>query len=252
AVPLCLAALPDSTGVPAGVLVGDGAGGLHRYALGDAGFVRPGVSVGEQRGAVLAVAVSPDGAYAFVATDTWAVVVWDLSTGKRAHILTGHRASVLALALMPNGAALLSADEKGDLRLWDLSTGTGRSAASFDGAVETLAVTPDGEQVAVGLENGRTIRLALPEATPLGEWDGHNGWVAGIVFLPGSAALLSAGGDGAVCVRRVPEGEVIVRQEFGVAFSRLVSAENGVLALGDEEGGVRVVKIDGGDIADGF
>ena len=242
AIPLCVAALPDGADGLAGVLVGDGAGRLQRYAWGETGFVRPGVLLGALRGAVLALAISPDGAYAAAATDTWAVVVWDLGTGKRRHILAGHRAAVLALAFLPGGAALLSADEQGELRLWDLSTATGRRVASFAGAVETLAVRPDGEQVAVGLESGRTHLLSLPAPAFLGEWDGHNGWVAGVVFSTNGTRLLSAAGDGTVCVRRVPEGEVIVRQEFGVAFSRLVSAQNGVVALGDEAGGVRVLE----------
>jgi WD40 repeat protein len=235
---LCLAALPGG-----GVLVGDSAGGLRQYALADSGrFVRPGVPLGEQRGALLAVAVSSDGSLAAVGTDTWAVVVWDLGTGQRRHVLAGHRGAVLALTFLPDGTGLLSADENWVIRRWDVSTGVGAPLGTpFDAAVETLAVAADGRQVVAGLESGRIVCLALPEGEVIAEWRGHDEWVAGVALFSAGDLLLSAGGDGAVCLWRGTDGEVLLRHEFGVPFSRLASAGEGVLALGDEEGGIVVL-----------
>ena len=128
------------------------------------------------------------------------------------------------------------------IRLWDVSTGVGaRLGAALGEAVESLTVTADGRQVVVGLESGRLVCFALPEAKIIGEWNGHSAWVAGTAFLPDGHTLLSAGGDGAICFWRGVDGEVLLRQEFDVAFSRMALGGEGWLAVGDEDGGVRLL-----------
>ncbi|MGB5051921.1 MAG: hypothetical protein WBO46_23440, partial [Caldilineaceae bacterium] len=69
----------------------------------------------------------------------------------------------------------------------------------------------------------------------------HQAWVAGAAFTPDGQYLLSAGGDGAVCGWRGTDGDAGLRQELDAAFSRMAASADGWLAVGDEDGSVRML-----------
>lgn len=68
------------------------------------------------------------------------VQVWEMATGKRRFLLSGHEANVNALAFTGDGRWLVSGSNDGSIRYWDLRTGS---------LVATSAAAPDGRWVII-------------------------------------------------------------------------------------------------------
>jgi WD40 repeat protein len=74
-------------------------------------------------GAVLSVAVSPDGRRGLSSGEDGSLCLWDVATGKVARRLVGHRGQVLRVGFTADGQHAFSLDNNWDLRRWDLETG---------------------------------------------------------------------------------------------------------------------------------
>jgi WD40 repeat protein len=99
---------------------------------------------------VRAVAVSPDGNWLASGSDDRTVRLWDLHTGAERHVLVGHTAAVTTLAFSPDGKTLASAtsDERdGTIKFWNVATGKPAGAWEGLGMVPALSYSPDGKQV---------------------------------------------------------------------------------------------------------
>jgi WD40 repeat protein/serine/threonine protein kinase len=108
------------------------------------------------RGAVYAVAVSPDGKT--VATGSWdqTVRLWDLETGRVRATCRGHSDWVERLGFSADGRALLSASSRGhEVKVWDVDTAAERfSAALPEDSGSDVKIAPDGKILAVAGARG--------------------------------------------------------------------------------------------------
>ena len=73
--------------------------------------------------AVLALCYSPDGRLLATAGAARNIKPWDVSTGKRLNVLTGHADAITFLAFSPDGKLLASACYDRTIRLWDVVAG---------------------------------------------------------------------------------------------------------------------------------
>jgi WD40 repeat protein len=128
------------------------------------------------------VAWAPDGKLIASGGQDRAVRLWDASTGALVRTLGGHARTITALSFSRDGKRLASAsggitrrfpamspnplklpsDEKGevpDVKVWDVATGKELRSFSFAGKGPGMALSPDGETVAVTFgAAGATIR----------------------------------------------------------------------------------------------
>jgi WD40 repeat protein len=72
-------------------------------------------------GAVLAVALSPDGSLLATGSSDRTVRLWRASTGRLLAVLGGHEDRISALAFRPDGLQLASASHDDTARLWTLA-----------------------------------------------------------------------------------------------------------------------------------
>jgi WD40 repeat protein len=93
--------------------------------------------------AVEAVAFSPDGHTALVATQG-TLKHWDILTGQLIQALQGHTNKVTSVAFSQTGNLAVSGDQDGNLKLWNILSG--QSTPSFQvrtSSIEAVAFSPD-------------------------------------------------------------------------------------------------------------
>ena len=148
------------------------------------------------RGAVTAVAFSPDDRLLASGSADKTVKLWDVATGREVRALRGHVARVTAVAFSPDGRRLATASADQTVRLWDATTGEQLlRLEDHRGPVMCVAFSPDGRQLASGGEDGVVrVRDADTGRTSL-EFKRHGAPVTALAFSPDAKWLASAGRD---------------------------------------------------------
>src|SRR5260370_19962574 len=125
------------------------------------------------RGGILATGgrapLTPDnngaGAPVILWDTTKTIKVGDLETFQPLRALRGHTRAIRQLAFLPpDGQRLVSAGEDGTLRIWDVARGVEldrlpTQPPNAPTALSALAVSPDGQTIVAGFENGDLFRL---------------------------------------------------------------------------------------------
>jgi WD40 repeat protein len=156
----------------------------------------------------------------------------------------GHVGHIQAVLFTPDGKHLVTAGSDNTIRLWDAHTGQTLRILRAPGGMKTLALSPDGETLAVGFshrDKGAITHaialMALEDGRIKGVLRGHTSWIFAVAFSPDGKRLASGsddktlrlwdltGGGGAGQVIQVP------RPVCGLAFSpdgtRVVEAHDG-------------------------
>ena len=152
---------------------------------------------------IMDVVFSPDGKLLADGTGSWLAHVFEVATGRLLNYFYCDD-GVSEVALSPDGKVLAAAPDNGMVQQWDIATGQQLGPPlQHGGAVSAIAYSPDGNILAtVSGDKARTIRL----------WDISTGPSYLCLELPAGAAgrrsaLRSFGTDGAILVRKLPEGK---------------------------------------------
>jgi WD40 repeat protein len=148
------------------------------------------------RGAVFALASSPDGKRLAAAGDDGMVRLWDRESGQLLRILIGHDGAIRGLAWSPRGSRLASAGEDGTVRLWDTETGLLlRTLRGERGNTRAVAWSPDAETVAAGGEDGKVRLWQTADGGVMPTTFQLEGAVTALAWSPNGKALAAAGRD---------------------------------------------------------
>jgi WD40 repeat protein len=134
------------------------------------------------------------------------VRLWRVPDG-RCRVLHGCTGRVFALALTPDGKTLVSLT-RDFAQVWDLTEEEPEGKpVRQSGGLTCLAISPDGEVLATGNEDGR-VRLSwhLPDAELQDHLDEHTQAITGLAFSRDGRTLASASADGAVLLWEVARG----------------------------------------------
>jgi len=102
---------------------------------------------------------SSNGRYLASASADKSVKLWDVTTGREIHTLTGHASDVSSIAFSPDSRWLASGSWDKTIKIWDVQTG--REVRTLEGHthhVYTVAFDSRGSWLASGSEDG-TIKL---------------------------------------------------------------------------------------------
>ena len=134
--------------------------------------------------------------------------VWDLSTGRVAATLEGHRGGsfmegangcVAAVAPLPGSRRVAVASFEGTVGLWDVDTGIEAATLTLGGTFAfSLAVTPDGRSLICGCHDHgvRIVDLASPAVVSLLE--GHEAPVTKVAVTSDGSRVIGGTGTGVV------------------------------------------------------
>jgi WD40 repeat protein/serine/threonine protein kinase len=162
---------------------------------------------------VRAVAFLPDGRRALtsnhcgwkdgreVPADSYALRLWNVETGEELRQFEGHTNGVQGLALSADGRRAASAGGDRSVHVWDVDTGdllwridgNRKTSRAFGGMIWSVALSPDGSQLAcAGEESFQVLRVwdiaRREEKCPI---FGHSAYTASVSLSPDARYLLS-------------------------------------------------------------
>jgi WD40 repeat protein len=154
-----IAVSPDGTWA---VTAGDRSGSMRLWNL-----KRPEEKSGfeqEHKGAIKALAYSPDGKRVLSGGADGTVRLWEVSRGRQIHSFQkGSKASVNSVVFSPDGRFALSGGDDGTAHVWQLSTGQEVDRLrAFSAAVLSVAFSPDGRSALASSADGSVRLWRLP------------------------------------------------------------------------------------------
>jgi cytochrome c len=133
-----------------------------------------------------------------------------LTPGPAAAQLAGHGGPVRALAISADGGTLVSGSFDTAAIRWSLATGAASQVFRFhDGAVNAVALLPDGRIVTAG-EDTRVALWTPGRQAPDAVLLGHEGPVSAIAVSPDGASIATASWDRTVRLWSLSDGKVRV------------------------------------------
>ncbi|CAO3570797.1 unnamed protein product [Mortierella alpina] len=150
----------------------------------------------QEESEVNSCAYSPDGKTLAVGLEDGTISVYQTSTWRRVHTLSGHTGTVNSVVFSPSGQQIASGSDDTTVRLWDAQTGT--SDTIFSGHtdwVRSVAVSPSGELIASGSDD-TTVRLWFAQTgAPSAILSGHSSEVVSVAFSPDGRQIASGSMD---------------------------------------------------------
>lgn len=139
----------------------------------------------------LSTALSPDGDRVAIGSEDGSIRLWQVSTGQPLLTLRAHDTFIFTLRFSPDGRTLVSGSLDCTLKVWDVATGQCLQSWTMDGPVWSLAFSPGGQWLAIGLAD-RDRRIYLwewPSGKRLKTLIGHSGQASALLFIPSALAF---------------------------------------------------------------
>jgi hypothetical protein len=157
-------------------------------------------SIETHRGAVMAVAVSPDGRFFVSGSMDRTARVWHLASARPVGApLEGHEAPVLAVAFTPDGRHVLSGSADGKVRLWDLASA--QLLRTFEGqgaGIVGVAADSGGPHVISATSEGQVRVWDLQSGQLLLKFQFLGDGITSVAISPEGRQLVSGSRDGTV------------------------------------------------------
>lgn len=168
-----------------------------------------------------------------------------ISRGVTKHIF-GHGSDVMYLTFT-TGGRLLSAGENGQVHLWDVDSGK-HETQQHDPLLRAVAASTDGQWVATGGASG-IISLWKIGTGEKRTFNGAQGAIIQLAFLPGRTTLASGGEDGTVQLWDILAGKSrLLNRHSNVVWKIAVSPDGSRLASAGADNRVLVTAVATGQL----
>jgi WD40 repeat protein/tRNA A-37 threonylcarbamoyl transferase component Bud32 len=204
---------------------------------------RSGMVLRGHSGAVMCVAISPDGSRLATGGADGTARIWDAKSGSELLTLRGHAGPVPGVAFSPDGRLLATASYDGLAILWD--AGDGRELRSFRGHTEGIcgvAFSPDGRRLATGSLD-RTARIwDVGDGRELHTLSGHLSEVFSVAFSPDGRRVATGSWDNTLKFWDAADGRELytLRGHTGHVLGLGFSPDGHRLASGSTDNTVKI------------
>ncbi|MFH2203271.1 MAG: cytochrome c peroxidase [Elusimicrobiota bacterium] len=152
--------------------------------------------------------VFAQGAPKFAAyTPDYAIIMRDLTSGKRLAALRRLNDETEAVALTPDGRTAATLSYEGEVILWDLKKERRLAAPEANGSA--IAFSPDGGSLLVGKRDHTLQLYSLPGEPAAPAWRGHRGEILAVAFSPDGGKALSGARDNTLRLWDVKTGAAL-------------------------------------------
>jgi len=153
------------------------------------------------------VAFTPNGKQILTGSNDSLLGVWDAEDGQVNYLNVSGQVS--DVAAMPDSVHALSTSADGTMRLWDLTNGAQLQRLDERSAINRAALSADGKQLLVGLDDHTAQLQSLDSGAPPHVFSGHNDGVKDVAFSPDGKQLVSAANDGSMILWNASTGALI-------------------------------------------
>ncbi|WKZ37374.1 MAG: hypothetical protein QY332_05455 [Anaerolineales bacterium] len=199
---------------------------------------------------VRSLAISPDGHTLAAGLFDNTARLWRLSDLLPVHTYVHNDGWVRNIAFTPNGRWLATVSDDDMIRLWDRENTTLQLVIKELKGARTLAISPDGAMLAVGLQNGAIQLYSLPDGEFLLTLTGHKDWVRCLTFSPDGQKLASGAFDATARLWNIASGELehIFSGHQSSVLGLAFSPDGTTLATGSVDKTVRLWTINDGSM----
>jgi WD40 repeat protein len=176
------------------------------------------------------------------------IKVWNLRTGQPLPIVLGIKHPVKFVAIDPTGQILCSGGHK--VKLWNLRTGERLRTLWHACAVNSAAISPDGQLLASGLSDGK-IKLWNPWTSELYRTlKGHVGEVSSVAIDPDGKFLVSGSADKTIKIWHLSTGELqnTLTGHTGGVTSVAIDPNGHFLVSGSTDKTIKIWHLSTGDL----
>ncbi|NOI16455.1 WD40 repeat domain-containing protein [Vibrio hepatarius] len=183
-------------------------------------------------------ALSRDARFALLYSKEHQLVLWDLYENQKLASLGAQDPqtnTVSHIRISDNGRFAVTATQM-NFAVWDLAWTQAEGLWSIsDGLIRDIDITSNGEQVLLGLSNGKTIYVNLVTGRRL-EFLAHNEKVNSVAISPNGRYALSGGNDYIAYLWDTETGQILQKFEHEQRINRVALQRDGKLAFTSDGG----------------
>jgi WD40 repeat protein len=187
---------------------------------------------------VSTVALTRDAQHAVVASSDGTLRIFSLDEGRIVHELRGHDRAIRTVVAARDAPLVVSASVDGTVKAWDPEQRRAGVLAHVQAPVLAVAVTPDGEHVVVGSDDGTVSVYEAEGGRSLGR---HGARVCAVAVSDDGRSAVSGSSDGAVAVWDLAgDGEPQALLGHSKEILAVAVAADGRIVSASQDGTLRV------------
>ena len=138
------------------------------------------------------------------------VHVWETVSGRKLHVLRGHKSPIWSVAFSGGGTRVAAWGEDGTVEIWDANTGRLTAEVAHPGGVHAGAWSPDDQLLASGHFDGTVTVSGTHAGDKIVTLRGHVQGINRVVWSPDGTRLASASQDFTARIWNVALGKMVL------------------------------------------